>query len=338
MFEEKSGVVLVAVVVAGLVGVPGAGAEPVLLVKPSGDESIEVGVEGDRVERGWVLQDSYDAQNWRDLIELDGEPFGERFSEVPSEERYFRAVQKPIATEQEAITQARERWLAAGLTKYQLRYINNGGWVQTDDLILVEDGEVTETASMLPPEFPVFGWGEQTVEDLFDRLQRSIDGDAYRMFTRYHPTLGYPERAYVDEDERIADEEWGFLISGVPEDPEVARGANEKRWARHGSESYEFDLRYASGRIGWTGRLRVEGGEASVVEGEDAPLREHIIMTVDEIFAYIGAALSEGKVSSAAYDSELGYPLFFSRDWYLTETDGPGERFWITGFTAVGKK
>jgi len=71
-----------------------------------------------------------------------------------------------------------------------------------------------------------------------------------------------------------------------------------------------------------------------VVNGGE-PLREHIIMTMEEYFAYLRAALAEGRISSAAYDSDLGYPVFFSQDWYLTFADGPGEHFWISGLQGL---
>ena len=124
---------------------------------------------------------------------------------------------------------------------------------------------------------------------------------------------------------------------GVPEMPESSLGENEKRWSRAGVAAYEFDLRYETAWFSWEGRVRVEDGVASVADGEE-PARAHILMTIDEYFDYIGDALAEGKVSSAAYDAEFGHPIFFTRDWHLTFFDGPGERFWISGFAEAGTK
>lgn len=49
-------------------------------------------------------------------------------------------------------------------------------------------------------------------------------------------------------------------------------------------------------------------------------------LTTGRYSACIRAALAEGKVSSALYDPEQGYPRYFSRDWHLTFVDGPGGR------------
>ena len=303
---------------------------PVLTLKRVGDQvsvRVKPGVGGD----GWVLQDSFGGKHWRDLVELRSLPLTESLSGAPTDKRLFRAAKKPMATRQEALTRARERWAATGLTRYQYRHRMNGAFFSTDDSILVENGKVKESTSMLPPEFPVFSWGEQSIEDLFNRLQQAIDGDAHAMNVRYHPEMGYPETAYVDYDEWIADEEWGFSNFGVPVDPQVLRAASELQWQHARVAAYEFDLRYETARYYWTGRVRVANGAATVIAGGD-PLPGHIIMTMDQYFAYMEAALSADKVTSVQFDPALGYPLFFSRDWYLTFADGPGERFWFSGF------
>ena len=181
-----------------------AAAAPELKVAPSGDR-VTVAIEDGVAPKGWVLQDSYDGSHWRDLVDLQDLPFSEAVSEAPTPQRLFRAAQKPPATRQEAIDQARARWIATGLTLYQYRHQTNGAFFLTDDLILVKNGKIAETTSLLPPEWPGFAWGLQTVDDLFDRLQRAIDDDAYAMNVRYHPSMGCPEKAYVDYNELMAD-------------------------------------------------------------------------------------------------------------------------------------
>ena len=170
--------------------------------------------------------------------------------------------------------------------------------------------------------------------NIFDRLQRAIDAEAVLMVVRYHPDQGHPESIYVDLDERIADEEWGTTIAEPPSPPETQRLENKRRWEQSGVEAYEFDLKFDTARIGWEGTIRVRGGTAQVVSGSE-PAQPHIVMTMDQYFDYIGEALSEGAITSVAYDRELGYPLFFSRDWHLTFFDGPGERFWISNFRVL---
>jgi hypothetical protein len=327
-------VVVLALVLAGA----GANATPPSLsINRSGEDAIDVLVAGGVVEDGWVLQDSYNAEDWRDLVVMDGTPARFLLSSAPTRTRIFRAAKKPLATRQEALTQARTRWQAASMTNYQYRSRTSVSGFLTDELTLVQDGTVREWTSLLPPAFPAFSWGDQTIGNLFDRLQSAIANDAHVVAARYHPELGYPEAAYVDQSELIADEEWGVTIVGVPSPPETARAENERRWMRAGVGAYEYDLKYESALNTWEGRIRVTGGSATVVSGP-APAQPHIVMTIDELFAYVGTALADGKISSAAYHAELGYPEFFSRDWYLTIVDGPGERFTISEFRRLGQQ
>jgi len=125
-----------------------AGAQPPELSISSGEgDVVEVAVVGGAVEDGWVLQDSYNGVDWRDLEEMDGATGGFSSASVPTTKRFFRAAQKPLATWQEALTQARERWDAMDLVKYQYRHRTSGAFFVADDLILVDDGEVKESTS-----------------------------------------------------------------------------------------------------------------------------------------------------------------------------------------------
>ena len=311
-----------------------AAAAPELRVAPSGDR-VTVAVEGGIAPEGWVLQDSYDGAHWRDLVDLQDLPFSEAVSEAPTLQRLFRAAQKPPATRQEAIDQARARWIATGLTQYEYRHQTNGAFFLTDDLILVKNGKIAESTSLLPPEWPGFAWGLQTVDDLFDRLQRAIDGGAYAMTVRYHPSMGCPEKAYVDYNEFIIDEEWGFTNLRLPENPESLRAASEQQWQRAQVAAYEFDLKYQTARYAWNGRIRVENGRTTVIVG-GAPASDHIIMTLEGYFNYMKESLAADGVTSVLFDPADGYPLFFSRDWHLTQFDGLGEKFWFYGFRKLG--
>lgn len=311
-----------------------AAAAPELRVAPSGDR-VTVTIEDGVAPKGWVLQDSYDGSHWRDLVDLQDLPFSEAVSAAPTRQRLFRAAQKPPATRQEAIDQARARWIATGLTLYQYRHQTNGAFFLTDDLILVKNDKIAETTSLLPPEWPGFAWGLQTVDDLFDRLQRAIDDDAYAVNVRYHPSMGCPEKAYVDYNEFIADEEWGFTNLSLPENPESLRAASEQQWERAQVAVCEFDLNYQTARYQWKGRVRVENGQATVIVG-GAPASDHIIMTLEGYFASMKESLAAGRVTSLLFDPTDGHPLFFSRDWHLTQVDGLGERFWFSAFRKLG--
>ena len=66
------------------------------------------------------------------------------------------------------------------------------------------------------------------------------------------------------------------------------------------------------------------------------PASDHIIMTIEGYFNYMKESLAAGRVTSLLFDPADGHPLFFSRDWHLTQFDGLGERFWFSGFRKLG--
>ena len=53
------------------------------------------------------------------------------------------------------------------------------------------------------------------VGELFEFLQDAIGRDAVRIDATFHPELGYPVEVFVDFDERLADEERGFMVRSL---------------------------------------------------------------------------------------------------------------------------
>ena len=85
---------------------------------------------------------------------MDGKTVRFRLSSAPTRTRFFRAARKSLATRQEALTQPRARWQAAGLATYQYRSRTSVTGFLTDDLTLVKDGRALEWNSLLPPGSP----------------------------------------------------------------------------------------------------------------------------------------------------------------------------------------
>jgi hypothetical protein len=54
-----------------------------------------------------------------------------------------------------------------------------------------------------------------TVNELFDIIQTKLTQKPFQQSLEYHPVLGYPTSVYFDMDERIADEEVGYIIENL---------------------------------------------------------------------------------------------------------------------------
>jgi len=55
----------------------------------------------------------------------------------------------------------------------------------------------------------------ETVEGLFRTLEKAYAQGAAEVRVQYHPQLGYPTDVYIDYDQRLADEEAGYVLSNL---------------------------------------------------------------------------------------------------------------------------
>ncbi len=53
-----------------------------------------------------------------------------------------------------------------------------------------------------------------TIEELFVELDQLIRGDPHLLEVEYDPTFGFPARVQVDIEERVADEEFSYTVTG----------------------------------------------------------------------------------------------------------------------------
>jgi hypothetical protein len=54
-----------------------------------------------------------------------------------------------------------------------------------------------------------------TITELFEIIRLKLSQKPYQQKIAYHPELGYPNNVYVDMDQRIADEEIGYIIENL---------------------------------------------------------------------------------------------------------------------------
>ncbi|MBT3443737.1 MAG: hypothetical protein HN443_01695 [Flavobacteriaceae bacterium] len=58
-------------------------------------------------------------------------------------------------------------------------------------------------------------WGVMTIPQLFDRIEQAEENNSFVTEVSYHPEKGYPTSLYIDEEEMMADEEMGYMISDL---------------------------------------------------------------------------------------------------------------------------
>lgn len=79
----------------------------------------------------------------------------------------------------------------------------------------IVDGEVVETLWIGNSAGDVSAERPETVPLLFDVIERYLAMHPVRFEVSYHEQLDYPNSMYADVDLMIADEEYGFVVSGL---------------------------------------------------------------------------------------------------------------------------
>lgn len=121
----------------------------------------------------------------------------------------------PAGPERDRLESNRELWRSQGASDYRYVYQATCFCIQ-EALIPVEirvaDGTIVSVTSVETgePADPAFFSGDLTIEGLFATLSAALDQDPARFDVTYDPEFGYPRSAFIDFDERVADEEQGF--------------------------------------------------------------------------------------------------------------------------------
>ena len=111
---------------------------------------------------------------------------------------------------------ARDRWESSGIDSYQFHYKLNcfcfGPAVQ-GVTIVVKNGQVVQVIldETDAPADDIESF--ETIDTLFDQIDKFDKDEVYSYSATYDPDLGYPVFFAVDVDAMMADEEWGFAVS-----------------------------------------------------------------------------------------------------------------------------
>jgi hypothetical protein len=118
----------------------------------------------------------------------------------------------PHAAEQTQLQSARRLWRSQGLNDYTYTFSRSCFCVteyREPATITVRAGAIVSATSVANGRARDLAW-YHTVEGLFDLIQTAIDEDAATLRVEYDSTRGYVTSAYIDIDERMADEELSF--------------------------------------------------------------------------------------------------------------------------------
>jgi len=109
----------------------------------------------------------------------------------------------------------RALWMAAELSDYEFRYqkvCECHRETPADTIVIVRDGEIVQVRydredylNEIVVPAKNYQWF-RTVDDLFSLVAGAQARNAL-VRVSYHPTLGYPERIYVDYDQNLVGEE-----------------------------------------------------------------------------------------------------------------------------------
>ena len=139
-------------------------------------------------------------------------PDGDDFPFEPPEEP--NELDPQIA---EALKVNREQWASQGIDSYQVRFQRScfcGPDYRRAAVVVVRGGEIAsatyaDDGTVVEPEF--FDRYE-TIDGLFDLIQKGIEQGAARIDVTYDEKYGYPTDLYIDWHEGMADEEQGFAM------------------------------------------------------------------------------------------------------------------------------
>lgn len=119
---------------------------------------------------------------------------------------------------QAVLNQAKNQWSEQGGDSY--RYTARWNCFCPEDYVAAVDVEVIDNAVNSVRFAEATRTGEvpdperfRPIEGMFEYVQAAIDAKAAGINAAYDPARGYPQSVFIDQDERIADEEFGFSIS-----------------------------------------------------------------------------------------------------------------------------
>lgn len=165
------------------------------------------------------IESSLDLIEWEIVTEIVATESVTPFSIADSAERtrnFYRAT-TVIDPLQSALDENRAKWSATGWMDYKLR-IDVSEFIPQEvsqGIVTVEAGQVVDVDLPLS-NGTTFGFRFNyplSIQGLFDRLQGALNQNPASARITYHPDFGYPTEAFIDFDERIADEESGFRVA-----------------------------------------------------------------------------------------------------------------------------
>ncbi len=229
------------------------------------------------------------------------------------------------------LDQAFGRWMASGGREYEMTF----KWVcfcapqtTTAARITVMDDAITSAVYAPEP-----GWqlpdGEpdlasyRTVLGLFDFVRDAMERDAASITAVFDPTDGHPLSAFIDFDERLADEEMGFQVTSMKylgRDYSVLAAEAEamrKVWVAQSGGDYDFEMRWGcfcppeyiapvviTVRVGAIESVRYK--DTAQFAGPPDPTR---YMTIEGVFDFIKQQIGrEADSIKVTYEPSLGYP------------------------------
>ena len=123
-----------------------------------------------------------------------------------------------LATQRDELEDARRMWEGQDLSDYQLTW-ERRCFCMPEDIgpfqTTVENGSLTASFWTDSRNGTHPTDHQETIDTLFDTIDRYLAMHPARLDVAYHPDLGYPTEMFADLDFRMADEEFGFVVTDL---------------------------------------------------------------------------------------------------------------------------
>ncbi len=110
------------------------------------------------------------------------------------------------------LAEARQIWAQTGVDTYTVSYAFNCFCPAIDVDVTVADGQITAATKTTDGVAEATDEG-YTVEDMFDEIENALDAGAHSVEATYDSATGRPVSFFIDEDDGLADEEFGISES-----------------------------------------------------------------------------------------------------------------------------
>ena len=181
-------------------------------------------LKGATVSEPWLVQESPNLTDWKDLIFFDSREAGEttttasvettELADPDSRQRFFRAIKLPSdeAAARAPSLDCLRKWRRTAPDRYRFVIDENAGQLSWTATVVVDNDEIESV--VFTDVFPDFiDPTPVTITGLFERIEQAFESEAETVQGTWDPTFGYPVTGFIDFSTLIADDQRSWTIT-----------------------------------------------------------------------------------------------------------------------------